>query len=129
MRRHKNVFQSKEQDKSPEKNRNEMEVNSLPNKEFKVMVIKMIPDLRRRMGEHGKSSNKEVENRGRSWNWTEEYIRGFSNSIDEIVAWISELKEKVMENTQAEREKNQKHKNPSREREKKKKELKEMRIS
>lgn len=66
MRRQKNVFQSKEQDKSPEKNRNEMEVNSLPNKEFKVMVIKMIPDLRRRMGEHGKSSNKEVENRGRS---------------------------------------------------------------
>lgn len=50
--------------------------------------------------------------------------------MDEIVAWISELKEKVMENTQAERKKKKQNTQKPKQRErKKKKELKEMRIS
>jgi len=42
----------KEQDKIPgKKNLNEMEISHLPDKKFKVMVIKMLTNLERRMDE------------------------------------------------------------------------------
>ena len=39
----------KEQDKTPEELLNEMEVGNLHKKEFWVMTVKMIQDLRKRM--------------------------------------------------------------------------------
>ena len=38
----------KEQDKTPEKQLNELEVGNLPEKEFRMMIVKMIQDLRKR---------------------------------------------------------------------------------
>ena len=40
-----------------------MEISNLPNKVFKVMVIKMSIELGRRMDEHSGNFNKETENR------------------------------------------------------------------
>ena len=39
----------KEQDKTPEEQLNEMEVGKLPEKEFRIMIVKMIQDLGKRM--------------------------------------------------------------------------------
>ena len=39
----------KEQDKSPEKQPNKAEIGNLPEKEFRIMIVKMIQDLRERM--------------------------------------------------------------------------------
>ena len=39
----------KEQDKTPEKQLNEVEIGSLPEKEFRIMIAKMIQDLGKRM--------------------------------------------------------------------------------
>ena len=39
----------KEQDKTPEKQPNEEERGNLPEKEFKVIIVKMIQDLGKRM--------------------------------------------------------------------------------
>ena len=39
----------KRQDNSPEKQLNEMEMGSLPEKELRIMIVKMIQDLRKRM--------------------------------------------------------------------------------
>ena len=39
----------KEQDKTPEKQLNEMEIGNLPEKDFRIMTVKMIHDLRKRM--------------------------------------------------------------------------------
>ena len=39
------MFQIKEQDKSAEKDLKEMEISNLPDKEFKVMVVKMLTSL------------------------------------------------------------------------------------
>ena len=36
-----------------------MEIHNVPDKESKVMVIKMLKELRRRMGEHSEKFNKE----------------------------------------------------------------------
>ena len=43
------MYQMKEQDKTPEKQLNEMEIGNLPEKEFTIMIVKMIQDLGIRM--------------------------------------------------------------------------------
>lgn len=37
-----------------------MEVSDLPDKEFKIMVIKILIKLRRRTGEHSENFNKKI---------------------------------------------------------------------
>ena len=49
MRKQKVVSQMKGQDKTPEKQLNEVEIGKLPEKEFKIMIVKMIQGLRKRM--------------------------------------------------------------------------------
>ena len=39
----------KEQDKTPEKQLSEEEIGKLPEKDFRMMIVKMIQDLRKRM--------------------------------------------------------------------------------
>ena len=53
------MFQPKEEDKSLKKDLNKMEVNNLPDKQFKVIIIKMLINLRRKMEEHNKKLNKD----------------------------------------------------------------------
>ena len=43
------MYQMKEQDKTPEKQLNEVEIGKLPEKEFRIMIVNMIQDLRNRM--------------------------------------------------------------------------------
>lgn len=57
------MFQMKKQDKTPEKQKTKMktlikQIINLTDKEFKVMVIKMLSKLRRRMEEYHENSNK-----------------------------------------------------------------------
>ena len=49
MRQQRNLIQTKEQDKTPEKQLNEMEIGNLPEKEFRIMIVKMIRDLGKRL--------------------------------------------------------------------------------
>lgn len=54
--------ETKEQDKPPETDLNEMEISDLPDTEFEIMVIKMYTDVRKSMhDEHSKNFNKEKE--------------------------------------------------------------------
>ena len=39
----------KRKDNIPEKQLNEVEIGNLPEKEFRIMIVKMIQDLRKRM--------------------------------------------------------------------------------
>ena len=45
----KSYVQMKEQDKTPEKQLNEVEIGNLPKKIFRTMIVKVIQDLRKRM--------------------------------------------------------------------------------
>lgn len=56
------MLQTKEQDKMSEKELNETELDKLHDKEFKVMIIKMLTGLQRRMEELGEDLNEEREN-------------------------------------------------------------------
>ena len=45
MKRQRAMYQMKEQDKTPEKELNEVEIDSLLEKEFRIMIVNMIQDL------------------------------------------------------------------------------------
>ena len=49
MKKQKAMYQMKGQDKTPEKQLNEVETGNLLEKEFRIMVVKMIYDLRKRI--------------------------------------------------------------------------------
>ena len=49
MRKQKVMSQMKRQDKTPEKQINEVETGNLPEKEFSVMMVNMIQDLSKRL--------------------------------------------------------------------------------
>ena len=49
MRRQRNTQHMKKQGKNPPQQTNEEERGSLPEKEFRVMIVKMIENLRNRM--------------------------------------------------------------------------------
>ena len=49
MRRQRNTQQMKEQGKNPPDQTNEEEIGSLPEKEFRVMIVKMIQNVGNRM--------------------------------------------------------------------------------
>ena len=53
------MLQSKQQDKTSEKEQNKMDIGSLPTS---VKVIKMLAELKRRMDEHSETANREMEN-------------------------------------------------------------------
>ena len=43
------MSQVKEKDKTPEKQLSKVEIGNLPEKEFRIMIVKMIQDLGKRM--------------------------------------------------------------------------------
>ena len=49
MKRQRAIYQMKEKDKTPEKQLNEVEKGNIPEKEFRIMIVKMIQDLGKRM--------------------------------------------------------------------------------
>ena len=49
MKRQWAIYQMTEQDKTPDKQLNEVEIDNLPEKEFRIMIVKMIQDLGKRM--------------------------------------------------------------------------------
>ena len=51
----------KEQGKNPPEQTNEEEIGSLPEKEFRVMIVKMIQNLRNRMEKIQETFNKNLE--------------------------------------------------------------------
>ena len=48
------MYQMKEQDETPEKQLNEVEIGNLPEREFRIMIVKMIQDL-------GKTTEAKIE--------------------------------------------------------------------
>ena len=49
MKRQRAMYQMKEQDKTPEKQLNEMDIGNLPEKEFRITIVKMNQQFRKRM--------------------------------------------------------------------------------
>ena len=59
MMKQRNMFEIKEQQKTSGKVLNKMDVSDLPDKIFKILVIKMLTEVRRTMHEQSENFNKD----------------------------------------------------------------------
>ena len=100
----------KEQDKTPEKNPNQMEIRILPHKEFKARVIKIITraknrgiqcKLQQRYRKHKKNESELKKIITEMKNTLEGTNSKFSNTED----CISNLEDRIVEMTQSELQK------------------------
>ena len=102
----------KEQGKNPSEQTNKEEMSSLPEKEFRVMIVKMIQNLGNRMEKIPETFNKDLEelkNKHTMMNNTINEIKnsleGINSRITEAEEWISYLENKMVEITAAEQNK------------------------
>ena len=61
MKRQRNTQQVKEQDKCPPNHTKEEEIGNLPDKEFQIMIIKMIQNLKIKMESQKNSLETRIE--------------------------------------------------------------------
>ena len=61
MRRQRNMAQMKEQTENTKVQINEEEIGKLPEKEFRIMIVKMIKNRENRMEKMQESINKDLE--------------------------------------------------------------------
>ena len=61
MKRQRNATQMKEQIRNTEVQINEEEIGKLPEKEFRIMIVKMIKNLEKKMEKMQESINKELK--------------------------------------------------------------------
>ena len=62
------MLQMKEQGKNLQEQLNENEIGNLPEKEFRVMIVKMIQNLRNRMEKIQETFNKDQEQKSEKHN-------------------------------------------------------------
>ena len=115
MRRQRNTQEMKEAGKNPPDQTNEEELGSLPEKEFRIMMVKMIQNLGNRMEKIQETFNKDVEElkskqamRNNTINEMQNYLEGINSRISETEEWISDLEDKIVEIITAEQNKKKK---------------------
>ena len=94
----------KEQTGNTEVQINEEEIGKLPEKEFRIMIVKMIQTLKTKWRKIQESINKDVEvlkNKHTKTNNTiteiKNTLEGINSRISEAEEWISELEDKLVE--------------------------------
>ena len=75
MKRQRNTQQVKEQDKCPPNQTKEEEIGNLPDKEFQIMIVKMIQNLEIKMESQINSLEKRIEKMQERFNKDLEEIR------------------------------------------------------
>ena len=107
----KHTAQMKEQTRNTEVQINEEVIGKVLEKEFRLMIVKMIKDLENRMDKKQESVNKDLEklkNKHTETNNTTEIkntLEGINSRISEAEKRISELEDKMAEITSEEQNK------------------------
>ena len=95
MRRKRNTQQMKEQGKNPSDQTNEEETGSLPENEFRVMIVKMIQNLGNRMEKKQETLKKDLEELKRKQTMMNKTINEIKNSLEGINSRITEAEERI----------------------------------
>ena len=102
----------KEQTRNTEVQINEEEIGKIPEKEFRIMIVKMIKNLENKMEEMQESINKdqeELKNKHTEANNTiteiKNTLKGINSRISKAEEQISELEDKMVEITSEEQNK------------------------
>ena len=94
------MFQTKEQDKTPEEELSDVEIGSRPQKEFRVVIIKMIKELGKRMDAQSKKLevfNKELKNIKNNQTKLKNTITEMKNTLEGINSRLNEAEEQIGE--------------------------------
>ena len=95
MRRQRNTQQMKEQGKNPTDLTNEEEIGSLPEKEFRITILKMIQNLGNRIEKIQEMFNKDLEELKRKQTMMNNTINEIKNSLEGINSRITEAEERI----------------------------------
>ena len=93
MKRPRNTTQMKEQIRNTEVQINEEEISKLPIKEFRIMIVKMIKNLKNKMEKMQDSINKDLEKLNNKYKETNNTITEIKNTPEGINCRISEAEE------------------------------------
>ena len=88
-----NATQMKEQTRNTEVKINEEEVDKLPEKEFRLMIVKMMKNLENKMEKMQESINKDPEELKNKHTETNNRITEIKNTLEGINRRISEAEE------------------------------------
>ena len=106
------MLQMTEQGKNLQDQINEDEIGNLPEKEFRVMIVKMIQNLGNRMEKIQETFNKDLEKLRSKQTVMNNTITEIKNTLERIDSriteaeeWISELEDKMVEITAREQNK------------------------
>ena len=91
----------KGEDKTPEKQLNEVEIGNLPEKEFRIMIVKMIQDLGKRMEKMQEMFTKDLEELKYKQTEMNNTLEGINSRITEAKERISDLEYRMVEITAA----------------------------
>ena len=111
MKRQRNTTQMMEQTRNTEVQICEEEIGKLPEKEFRIMIVKMIKNLENKMEKMQESINKDLEELKNKHIETNSTITEIKNTLEEIdriseaEEQISELEDKMVEITSEEQNK------------------------
>ena len=93
MKSQRNTTIMKEQTRNTEVQLNEGEIGKLPEKEFRIMIVKMIRNLENKMEKMQESINKDLEELKNKHTETNNTITENKNTLEEISNRISEAEE------------------------------------
>ena len=93
MKRQRNTTQMKEQTRNTEVQINEEEICKLPEKEFRILRVKMIKNLENKMEKMKESVNKDLEELKNNHTETSNTIPEIKNTLEGISSSISEVEE------------------------------------
>ena len=87
----------KEQTRNTEVQINEEEIGKLPEKEFRIMTVKMIENLENKLEKMQESMNKDLEELKNKHTEVNKTIIEIKNTLERINSRISETKEQIRE--------------------------------
>ena len=90
MKRQRNTTQMKEQTRNTEVQINEEEIGKLPEKEFRIMIVKMIKNLENKIEKMQESMNQDLEELKYKHTETNNTITEIKNTPEGINSRISE---------------------------------------
>ena len=93
MKRQRITTQIEEQARNTEVQINEEKIDKLPEKEFRIMIVKMIKNLENRIEKMQESINKDVEELKNKHTETNNTITEINNTLEGINSRMSEAEE------------------------------------
>ena len=90
MKRQRNIVQMKEQGKNPKDEINKEEIGKLPEKEFRIMIVQMIKNLKNKMEKMQESINKDLEEIKNDQTMKNKIINEIQNTREEINSRITD---------------------------------------